>query len=93
MTDRQIGAVMVLKVQAWGLMFVALGTALRNGLRADWGWMTAELLGWFILWVTYLSASHVLRGPRPKAVPVRSDAPRLDDDFEAIVKEIREDRP
>lgn len=81
---------MVLKTQAWGLMFVALGTAVRNGFRSDWGWMTAELLGLFILWVTYLAASHALRGPRPTINRVRPAAEV--DDFEAIIRPLKDDR-
>jgi len=90
MTDRQIGAVMVLKMQALGLMFVTVCSSFRHGLRHDWGWMVAELLGLFILWVSYWVASSALRVPRPVPPPVVSDPFA---DFEDIVKPLREDRP
>lgn len=89
MTDRQIGAVMVLKMQAWGLMFIGAFKAVEHGVDGDWGWMVAMLMGLFMLWVSYLAASRTLRPVKRPRPAVRVDAAPADG-FDEIVKDLKE---
>lgn len=81
MTDVQRGAVAVLKMYAYGLMFLTLVLGVKAGIVRDWGWMVAHGVCLLVEVMMYMVASSAISREQK---PV--------DDFEAMMKASGVDR-